>query len=57
VRRALDVFADAHEIELLELDIRVQRVRQNGDGKVAGVPAAAEEISVRPIARVAAGGS
>lgn len=57
VLRALHVFAEAHAIELLELDIRVRPVRQNGDGKVASVPAVAEDVTVRPIARVAAGAS
>ncbi len=57
VVRAIQVFAEAHHLELLELDIRVRPVRTNGDGKPASGPVAAEAVGVRSIARVAAGAS
>lgn len=57
VVRALEAFAEAHQLDLLELEIRVRPVRTNGDGKAATAPVVAETVGVRPVARVAVGGS
>jgi len=54
VLRALHAFGAAHDLELLELDIRVRVVQSNGNGhKETVAPVIGDAVAIRAVSRVA----